>query len=74
MSQLPDAGYLRLYQIIGNRKKGIPALIPISRTSWWRGCRTGKYPKPVKLGPRTTAWPIESIKQLIATTNAGVRG
>jgi predicted DNA-binding transcriptional regulator AlpA len=32
------------------------ALIPISRSAWWAGCKSGRFPKPVKIGPRTSAW------------------
>jgi predicted DNA-binding transcriptional regulator AlpA len=71
MNELPRAGFLRLPQIIGNPKKGIAPLIPVSRSSWWRGVRDGRYPKAVKLGPRTTAWPVESIHALIASTSTG---
>jgi prophage regulatory protein len=73
MAQLPDTGFLRLKQIIGDKKTNIPALIPISRSAWWLGVRTGVYPKGVKLGPRTTAWRVEAIRALIATTSAAVR-
>ena len=41
------------------------ALVPVGRSSWWEGCRTGRYPKPVKLGPRTTAWRAEDIAAFI---------
>lgn len=41
------------------------ALVPIGRSSWWEGCRTGRYPKPVKLGPRTTVWRAEDIAAFI---------
>ena len=53
MHQLPETGYLRLKQILGDPKANppIPAIIPISKSSWWEGCKTGRYPKPVKLGP-----------------------
>jgi prophage regulatory protein len=73
MAQLPQTGFLRLKQIIGDKKTDTPALIPISRSSWWQGIRKGIYPKGVKLGPRTTAWNVEDIRALIVTTNAGVR-
>jgi prophage regulatory protein len=72
MHQLPNIGYLRLSQILGDSKKGIPALIPISKSSWWAGIKSGKYPKGVHLGPRTTAWPVEAIRALIASTKSGV--
>ena len=68
MHQLPETGYLRLKQILGDPKANppIPAIIPISKSSWWEGCKTGRYPKPVKLGPRTTAWRVSDIRALIA--------
>ena len=70
MHQLPETGFLRLPQIIGNPKADppIPALIPVSRSTWWAGVRTGKYPKSISLGPRTTAWRVEDIRKLIAST------
>lgn len=65
MYQLPESGFLRLTQIIGDTKRGIPAVIPVSKSTWWEGCKTGKFPKPVKLGPRTTAWNVADIRALI---------
>jgi len=66
MYQLPESGFLRLPQIICDIKRGIPAIIPVSKSAWWEGCKTGRYPKPVKLGPRTTAWRVSDIRALIA--------
>jgi predicted DNA-binding transcriptional regulator AlpA len=60
---LPETGFLRLSQIIG--KNGSPSIIPVSAATWWNGIRTGKYPKPVKLGERITAWRAEDIRALI---------
>ena len=64
---LSESGYLRLNQIVGNPKADppIPPIIPISKASWWAGVKEGRFPTPVKLGPRTTAWRIEDIRQLI---------
>lgn len=64
---LPDAGFLRLPQIIGNPKAQppIPPLIPVGKSTWWAGVRAGRYPPPVKLGPRVTAWSVESVRALI---------
>lgn len=67
---LPETGYLRLPQIIGDRKRNIPALIPVSRTAWLDGVRVGRYPSGVLLGPRTRAWSVESIRELIAEMGA----
>jgi predicted DNA-binding transcriptional regulator AlpA len=41
-------------------------VFPISKSSWWAGVKAGQYPKPVKLGPKTTAWRVEDIRALIA--------
>lgn len=65
MSKLPETGFLRLKQIIGDPKRGIPPIIPIKKTCWWSGVASGRFPKPVKLGPRVTAWPVESIRALV---------
>jgi len=63
MNKLPTEGFLRLNQIIGN--KTTPAIIPVSRSAWWAGVREGRFPKPVKLGKRTTAWRVQDIRALI---------
>jgi prophage regulatory protein len=70
MSELPTTGFLRMHQIIGDKKRGIPALIPISKSSWWKGVKDKKYPQPTRaLGPRITAWSVESIRGLIESAN-----
>jgi prophage regulatory protein len=56
-ASLPPAGLLRLPAIL--------ALIPISRSSWFSGIKAGKFPKPVKLGARISAWRVQDIKPLI---------
>ena len=73
LHQLPEVGYLRLPQIIGNpkAKPPTPPLIPIGRTSWLNGVKSGKYPKPVKLGERSTAWKVEDIRALIEQLGGG---
>lgn len=68
MHQLPESGFLRLPQIIGDAKRGIPAIIPVSKSAWWAGVKAGRYPSSVKLGPRTTVWPVEAIRALCAST------
>ena len=68
MHALPETGYLRLPQIIGNKntEPPIPAIIPVSKSTWWEGVRSGRFPKPTKkFGPRITAWRVEDIRNLI---------
>ena len=66
---LPQTGYLRLPQIIGdfNAEPPIPAIIPVSKSTWWAGVKSGRFPKSVKLSPRITAWRVEDIQNLIET-------
>lgn len=54
---LPPCGFVRL--------PGVLAVIPVSRSTWWEGVKTGRFPAPVKLGTRTTAWRVEDIRSLI---------
>ncbi|GAB7026065.1 hypothetical protein JCM15764A_13130 [Geotalea toluenoxydans] len=65
---LPETGYLRLTQILGNPKANppIPPIIPISKSSWWAGVKSGQYPRPIKLGPRITVWKVADILELIS--------
>ena len=63
-TQIPTTGFLRLHQIL--------EFFTISKSAWWKGCSTGRYPKPLKLGPRTTGWRAEDIKAFIE--NAGKEG
>ncbi|SEL63993.1 helix-turn-helix transcriptional regulator [Nitrosovibrio tenuis] len=65
--ELPEIGYVRLSQIIGNlkAKPPIPAILPISKSTWWSGIKSGRFPKAVKLGPRITAWRVEDIRALM---------
>ena len=55
--ELSVIGFLRLPQIL--------EIIPVSKSTWWQGCKDGRFPKPVKLGPKTTAWRAEDIATLI---------
>lgn len=69
MNKLPETGFLRLKQILGDPKADppTPPIIPVSSYSWLQGVKTGQFPQPVKLGPRTTAWRVEDIRALIAS-------
>jgi predicted DNA-binding transcriptional regulator AlpA len=59
--QLPPTGFVRLPGILAPTGP-----IPVSKSTWWAGIKDGRYPKPVKLGPRITAWRVEDIRSLIS--------
>lgn len=46
------------------RLRSVLERIPVSKSSWWSGIRAGRYPRPVKLGPRTSAWRRSDIDAL----------
>lgn len=60
-NQLPEVGFLRLPQVL--------KVFPVGKSSWWAGVASGKYPKPVKLSERTSAWRVEDIRELIDRIN-----
>lgn len=55
----PGTGLVRLKQIIAPYGP-----IPVSKSTWWAGCKDGRFPKPIKLGPGVTAWRAEDIRAL----------
>jgi prophage regulatory protein len=57
-NSIPPTGFVRLPQIL--------AVIPVGKSTWWAGVKSGKYPQPIKLGENTTAWKAEDIHALIA--------
>ena len=54
---LPAVGFIRIRTVL--------QIIPISRSAWYQGIADGKFPKPIKLGPRSSAWRVEDIRELI---------
>ena len=57
---LPQTGFLRLSAILAPNGP-----IPVGRSTWWAGVKEGRFPKPVKLGARITAWRVEDIRAFI---------
>lgn len=72
MQKIPEDGFARLSQIVGNPKADppIPPVIPIGASTWWAGVRSGKYPKPVKLSDRVTVWRWSDIRALVEAPNS----
>jgi hypothetical protein len=66
--QLPETGFLRLHQILGDPKAEppIPPIIPVKKSCFWAGVKSGRFPKPVKIGNgRGTFWRVEDIRRWI---------
>ena len=58
---------LRLKQIIGDPKSDPPIepIIPISKSSWWEGVKSGRYPQAIKLSANTTVWREDEVRALV---------
>jgi len=57
-NSIPSTGFMRLPAVL--------VVIPVSKSTWWAGVKSGRYPKAVKLGEKITAWRAEDIRALIA--------
>ena len=64
MKNLPEVGYLRLPEVL--------KIIPVSKSTWWAGIKTGIYPSPKKLSAKTSAWCVSDIKNLIIDIENGL--
>lgn len=65
--ELPETGFLKLWNIIGDPKAQppIPALLPVGRTTFLNRVKDGTYPQPIRLGARSVAWRVRDIRALI---------
>ena len=60
-SHLPETGFLRIKDIIAPYGP-----IPVSKSTWWAGVKSGRFPQPVKsLGLRITFWRVDDIRAWI---------
>lgn len=57
----PNSGFMRLSQVL--------KVYPVGKSTWWAGVKDGRFPKPVKLSPKVTAWKVQDIHELIDTIN-----
>jgi predicted DNA-binding transcriptional regulator AlpA len=55
---LPQTGFVRLPKVL--------SIYPVSKSTWWAGIKSGKYPAGIKLSERVTAWRVEDIHALIS--------
>ncbi|WP_211467308.1 helix-turn-helix transcriptional regulator [Collimonas silvisoli] len=54
---LPQTGFIRLPVVL--------RFFPVSKSTWWAGVKSGKFPQGHKLSERVTAWKAEDIQALI---------
>ena len=68
---IPETGYIRLAQILGSPKAGITPIIPVSKSTWYQGVKSGKYPKPSKISERCSAYLRSDIIELLNKLKGG---
>ena len=56
--EIPHDRLLRINEVL--------QILPVSRSAWWNGVREGRFPQPIKLGPRTTCWRYSEIMKLVS--------
>ena len=63
----PETGFVKLWQIIGDKKRNIPPVIPVSRSNFLAKVKSKEWPQPVQLGEgaRSVAWKVSEIRALI---------
>ncbi len=50
-------GFMRLPQVL--------EVIPVSKSTWWAGIKTGRFPKPYRLSPGITVWRREDVMNVL---------
>lgn len=63
MTSLPSERLLRLRQVL--------EIVPVSPSTLWLWVKQGKFPKPIKLGDKTTVWRFTDIEALIKPKEEG---
>lgn len=64
MKSHPKSEFLLLKQIINHPTNNEP-LIPVGKSTWWAGVRSGRYPAPIKISSGKYAWRVKDIQNLI---------
>lgn len=71
---LPQHGYVRISQLVGNPARGIAPMIPISRSSIWRLVKSGQFPAPIRLSARITVWRVEEVRAWLQSREMAGQG
>jgi predicted DNA-binding transcriptional regulator AlpA len=61
LQEIPQTGLLRIKQVL--------QFVPVSRSNWWAGVKSHRFPQPIKLSERVTCWRASDIRALIEGSN-----
>lgn len=54
---IPEFGFLRLDDVL--------RIIPVSKTTWYNGVRSGRFPKGIRVSQNIVVWRVEDIRNLV---------
>lgn len=57
-ASLPAAGNVRLPVVV--------AVAGLGKSTIWKWCADGRFPKPIKLSPRVSVWPVSELRHWLA--------
>jgi prophage regulatory protein len=63
--------FLRLPDIVGDKKRGIRGIIPMAKATWYAGIADGRYPRPIQLSAKSVAWRECDITALVKRLSEG---
>jgi prophage regulatory protein len=70
-NQAPES-YIRLRDIIGDKSRGIPAIVSVSKSTLWQWVRDNKFPQPLRgCGSRITLWKLSEVLDFLERTAQG---
>jgi len=49
-------------------------LTGVSRSAWWEGEKTGRFPKRRRLGPSSVGWLLSELQEWMKSLEAGPAG
>lgn len=58
---LPDEGFVRLPSVLS-----VLSVLGISKTSFYAGIKSGKFPKGKLLSERCRVWPVSEVRDLLS--------
>lgn len=70
-SRMPSKGYLSAAQLIGrgpsprHRRPAIPALLPISQTTFYDWVKKGIFPQPIRLSRSVVIWRVKDVRAFL---------
>jgi predicted DNA-binding transcriptional regulator AlpA len=60
LDDLPDSSVIAVDEVL--------ALVRVSRSTWYAGIKSGRFPAAVHIGPSSPRWPLGLVRQVTTGT------